>query len=469
MREDIVSKIEFLENKFNLNLNSKIFELSSKETSLQTLWFEHLLPRELKTIDGSKLYVEQTGFWNHASGPDFLNAKVIWENGSFSKGDVELHIKAKDWFNHNHHSDPKYANVILHVTLFDDEPTLHITKGAIKSVQLYGQIDDTLIKLITEVRPRDKKDNLPDARPGDCSKIFHNFSSEEINQVLHDAGLFRLHRKALYIHKQCLNDGEIQTLWEHLATCLGFSENKIPFKMLARMVPYSLIQSCSTDERDALLFGASGFLPKYEISTRDEESRRYLKKLWNIWWSHPISADICENSTLNWSFAPLRPLNHPHRRVAALSSMSQSVGKLLDYLREFKLNESMKILSSCSHEHFDFAYTIFSNRSHKKTSLIGHNRVAQIVWNCFIPWILGSNSDWNNEWLRLPPEPENIRLKRAVQRIFPCKSIPQLRLDGLSRQGLIEILESFCSESSSDCTACNMPKVLEQKYLKISN
>ena len=40
-------------------------------------------------------------------------------------GDVEFHIRASDWFAHNHHTDPRYNQVLLHVVLYldTDKPT----------------------------------------------------------------------------------------------------------------------------------------------------------------------------------------------------------------------------------------------------------------------------------------------------------------------------------------------------------
>ncbi len=41
-------------------------------------------------------------------------------------GDVEIHIRASDWFAHQHHTDARYNNVILHIVLIcdDSRPTL---------------------------------------------------------------------------------------------------------------------------------------------------------------------------------------------------------------------------------------------------------------------------------------------------------------------------------------------------------
>ena len=62
-------------------------------------------------------------FTSHHSGTDYDATNYQVEN---TIGDVEIHIRATDWFAHQHHTDVRYNNVVLHIVLICDHirPTL---------------------------------------------------------------------------------------------------------------------------------------------------------------------------------------------------------------------------------------------------------------------------------------------------------------------------------------------------------
>lgn len=80
-------------------------------------------------------------------GPDVRDAVLCFTSGSFaatfaagqdSVGDVEIHIRTSDWFAHQHHTDVRYNNVILHVVAICDDtrPTLRQDGTAIPTCSL---------------------------------------------------------------------------------------------------------------------------------------------------------------------------------------------------------------------------------------------------------------------------------------------------------------------------------------------
>jgi len=465
MLEFLIKQVLFLQKNLTVNYHFNLQEGTLAEINLQKLWFEHFLPKKFKTIDGSIVFIEDTGFWNHQHGPDFINAKIRLDNGHSCTGDIELHIHAKDWFHHKHDKDPRFSNVILHVSLYGKEPILHVNKGAIKSVELFHQLDKTLVEIIQNLKLPVTKKSLPTASAGACSTYFLNFLAKKNYQVLKDAGLSRLFKKAILIRRQRLNDGDKQTLWEQIAQCMGFSENTCAFRMLARLVPVSSLEHCCSIERDAMLFGASGFLPSVEISSYSKDHKNYLKMLWNYWWANSLKNES-KNSLPNcWSFANVRPANHPHRRVAALSSIASVLSQILESLNESDWKQCVKILLNLSHDFFSYSYTLNSNKSSRSIGLVGRSRASQILWNCFIPWMISTGNSFIENWEQFPPEEENIKIKRAVERVFPGFRFSQLKLDGLARQGLIEILENFCDLAPNECGNCCMPEVLQRNYL----
>ena len=95
--------------------------LSVREDGLQWAWNKGLISG-FDVYSKNPILVIHTGAWNRfAPGPDFRNACIrIGELTWF--GDVEIHVKASDWFKHKHHLDPNYQNVILHVVMENTNP-----------------------------------------------------------------------------------------------------------------------------------------------------------------------------------------------------------------------------------------------------------------------------------------------------------------------------------------------------------
>ena len=65
----------------------------------------------MMTVDGRRVSVIDPGQPNSGSGPDFFNAKVRID-GELWAGNVEIHVRASDWYRHGHHTDPAYNSVM---------------------------------------------------------------------------------------------------------------------------------------------------------------------------------------------------------------------------------------------------------------------------------------------------------------------------------------------------------------------
>ncbi|MGH2496455.1 MAG: DUF2851 family protein, partial [Ktedonobacteraceae bacterium] len=96
------------------------------EQDLAHRWHTLPLAQALPLISGEACRLLYAGRAGGPQGPDIRDAVLQFApehaNGAEerSTGDVEFHIRCSDWYAHQHHTDARYNNVILHVVLIFD-------------------------------------------------------------------------------------------------------------------------------------------------------------------------------------------------------------------------------------------------------------------------------------------------------------------------------------------------------------
>ena len=122
-------------------------------------------------------------------GPDVRDAVLCFTSGSFaatcaasqdSVGDVEIHIRTSDWFAHQHHTDARYNNVILHVVAICDDtrPTLRQDGTAIPTCSLYD---------LPHITPQPVK--------WPCHHVMVQMNEEQQARLFRLAGMLRFEQK----------------------------------------------------------------------------------------------------------------------------------------------------------------------------------------------------------------------------------------------------------------------------------
>ncbi|TMC20073.1 MAG: DUF2851 family protein [Chloroflexi bacterium] len=103
-------------------------------------------------------------------------------------GDVEVHVRASDWAVHQHNTDPRYNNVLLHAVLFYDtsSPTIrqdgyHIPICSLSDLPYPPQQSLQLNKSAAIVWP--------------CQSIMRQMDKQERTRFLQRAGLLRFEQK----------------------------------------------------------------------------------------------------------------------------------------------------------------------------------------------------------------------------------------------------------------------------------
>jgi hypothetical protein len=426
------------------------------EHDVQRLWFEHLLPREFLLPDGRRVEILQTGWWNHAGGPDFRDAAVRFPGGPVRRGDVEFHLSAREWAGHGHHLDPAYNGVVLHIALTGSQPVVLASGDLVPTVDLSAHLRDPVSVLLGQLPP---EQGLPAARPGRCCAALARLDPPVLRRLLADAGRHRLHLKAARLARQRQRDGAAQTLWEALAEAMGYSANKTPFRVLARRVPLASLAALPRILREARLLGTAGFLPRTEITSWPPENRRHAARLWNAWW--PVHSDpaLAPLPHALWNLAGARPANHPQRRIAALAALAPSVSRLVGALADW--NSGALPTLRARHPFFESHATLRSRPAPRPIALIGPDRLAEIQFNVFLPWLLSQGRDIESVLAGLPAPASNRPLAIVAQRLFGSTRAFRPRT-ALEQQGLLHIHHGFCAADTSDCAACSFPEVVER-------
>ncbi len=104
-------------------------------------------------------------------------------------GDVEFHMRSSDWVTHQHHNDPRYNNVILHVVLLCDDsaPTTRQDGRTVPVCSLYD------LPGLTWISPLASATQNKTLWP--CHHVLQHMSVEERNRLLEHAGLLRFEQK----------------------------------------------------------------------------------------------------------------------------------------------------------------------------------------------------------------------------------------------------------------------------------
>ncbi|MFN6040171.1 MAG: DUF2851 family protein, partial [Bacteroidota bacterium] len=118
-----------------------------KEDFLYLAWERRLYhPFNLCVTSGETLEIISPGKRNPYSGPDYTCATIKINEQVFF-GDVEIHVRASDWYAHNHHLDATYNNIILHVVYDNDKLVMNKNNQSPISWDISGYLFEKIEKL----------------------------------------------------------------------------------------------------------------------------------------------------------------------------------------------------------------------------------------------------------------------------------------------------------------------------------
>jgi hypothetical protein len=200
-----------------------------------------------------------------------------------------------------------------------------------------------------------------------------------------------------------------------------------------------------------------------DLAVYKKSSRNYVRQLWDRWWPHRDELQRLILPAKTWRLSGTRPLNHPQRRLAALSILAREWPAFRRSLGKKNVGAVNDFFDALDHPFWKFHYTLTSDSSPKEMALIGESRVAEILANVIFPfWFLDDTDVWP-EYTKLKSRLSNRRLETVAMRLFGNEAQSAQFLKTVAhQQGLLQIYEDFCLQDNSDCAQCPFPEQMQK-------
>lgn len=423
------------------------------ELAIQRYWNSLSTETVLKTTDNAVVNIISAGTWNSSGGPDFLNARIKLEDKIIA-GDIEIHLRASDWFRHNHEPNPAYFNVILHVALVDD---------------LTSEQRELLPPLVILKKIKFSDDVLPNVKPGICSRSFIGRSREEMLEFLEAAGMERFYEKSLKLTSEALTEGIERATLRSAFEALGYKNNRDNFiELFNRFFEYS--ENIRIQHYEVILWGESGLLPDPAVSPPAKPLLEFETACWNQWWLIRIKS----RPDIKWRRGASRPFNSPERRIAATVQFVRMFGeKPLQHVVEIAnrmptyhdFNQRLLEMLQLDDPLWNH-WTNFYSPLKSSSAVLGEARALEMAVNVLLPALAaygkinkidGLAEFAAKAWRQLPPLQKNIVTRTAAAKWFgdhPYRKL--IYTNAASSQGAMLLYRKFCESCSSDCAGCRL-------------
>jgi hypothetical protein len=403
-----------------------------QEALLQYIWKNSLFIKEkYKSDTEESVTIIDPGSYNTDGGPDFTNAKVKI-NDTLWAGNIEIHLRASDWYKHNHHVDQAYNNVILHVVSQIDKSCFNSAGRQICCIEI--KCDRNIEKKYLHL--------LASASDIPCHESLSSLNSSLISFWLSSLTVERLQSKISQIHDLLATT---RNSWEEAfyiltAYSFGLKINALPFELMAKSIPLKILSNHTGNlmQLEALFYGQAGFLEgetKDEYHSKLQKEYQFFKKKYNL--------QSIENHL--WKFMRLRPKNFPTIRIAQFCSLIHHSNRLFSRTMECEEPGELISLYNCTvSEYWQNHYT-FGKISASKLKSLGKATINSIIINTIVPFLFIYGENKNNPLIKekairllelLPPENNHITRRWSKYSVV-CRNAAE-------SQALIQLTNRYC-------------------------
>ena len=353
------------------------------EQLLHYVWKHKLWPiKPLETTDARSIEVVDPGLYNRRdAGPDFFNAKVKI-GGTLWVGNVEIHDRASDWYQHGHDHDSAYDNVVLHVVGQADRDVQN-SRG------------EYLPQLELEV-PAHVRDNYEQLLHADqyppCYRIIPSLSRLTVHAWMAALQTERLEQKTLAISQRAerCNGSWEDAYFVTLARNYGFGINGDAFEQWAYNVPLQAVGKHRDDlfQIEAIFMGQAGLLELSAVPERYQQNalnEGYFTRLRNEYQylAHKFTLKPLEPAS--GRCLRLRPQNFPHIRIAQLATLYYERRSGLSALLECQSVEAVQQLLATHVTPYWETHYMFGSESPRNEKHLSPASLVLLTINTAIP------------------------------------------------------------------------------------
>ncbi len=369
------------------------------EKVLARLWQKRAArQREFRTSAGRRVRVLYPGRPGTAAGPDFRDALLEVEGLGLVQGDVELHVRQRDWYAHGHDDDPNYSGVVLHAAL----ETETVANSNSRPTNLHSGHQAPVISLASlledEVQPAgpSREESGEGGERTAAAALWalleargwpRPADADGMARLLDAAGDARFQAKAAVFAALNREQPPSQTLYEGLLEALGYRANRQPFLKLAQVAPWRLLAAealaCPVPTRVEVVESRLLQLSGLEDWGGGESSLARRAR----GYGRPLLAD-------EWHTFRVRPSNHPRRRIAGAARLLArllELGEAAGEAPEDGLAAALAgLVAEGSPAGLAAALTVQADEG-KGAALVGADRARDVAVNVVLPFCHAQN------------------------------------------------------------------------------
>mgnify|MGYP001069400920 FL=1 len=411
-----------------------------REKLLAYIWkTQNFCRSPLLTTDGRKLLVVKPGHENPLAGPDFFEAHIQIDS-TLWVGHVEIHVRASDWFNHQHQQDKAYDNVVLHVVWDDDVPVYDVSQQPMPTLSLADFASKDVIQKHEKWTTQKGKWIL-------CADEFHDVSKVVLHQFWDRLYVERLMEKtSLFQSWLSLSKNNWEAaFFVALAKGFGLQFNGMLFAQMALSIPWNVVmRSTELITLEALFMGQAFLLDEPSSSKFFNMLKNEYTYLQHKYKLNPIPEKV--------KFFRLRPPNFPTIRLSQLAGLLHKQPRIFNRVLEANSLEDFYTILDAKTSIFWETHYNFNTPSKQRTHRLTKSFKQLLMLNTIFPFLfhyynyLGSSKkDKVLDWARqLPPEKNNYTSGFAQ---LGCEV-----QDALESQACIQLKTTYCTPKR--CLQC---------------